>query len=811
MIFGRFTERAQVVLIEAQQESQNFKHGYIGTEHILLGILKENGYSSQLLTTKGLTIDKVRSFTEEYLGFGDEEILSGEILLTPRTKRLFDDSLEVARKYSQNFITPEHILLSLINDGEGVAYAILTSCKADMSAMKDEIEKYIVGNDLKEIKKTTSKEKKSNKTPMLDQYSRDLTQLAKDQKLDPLVGRENETQRVLEILCRRIKNNPCLIGEPGVGKTAVIEGLAQRIVNGDIPESIKDKRILTLDITAMVAGAKYRGEFEDRLKKIMSELRQEEDIIVFIDEIHTIVGAGGAEGAIDASNILKPALARGEIKCIGATTIDEYRKHIEKDAALERRFQPVNIEEPSKEETLSILFGIRDKYEAHHKVKITDDALKMAVDLGERYITDRYMPDKAIDLIDEAAAKVRISKLTLPPEIKEKEVAIEKAITEKEDAIKNQDFEKAANLRDKEKQLRDEFYEMQNKWNTQNCSEIHVVDGEDVAKVVAIWTKVPISRLTEKESDRLLQLEETLSSRVIGQEEAVKSIARAVKRARIGLKDPDRPIGTFIFCGPTGVGKTELSKALAEAVFGNINNLIRIDMSEYMEKHSVSRLIGSPPGYVGYEEGGQLSEAVRRKPYSVVLLDEIEKAHPDIFNILLQIMEDGRLTDSKGKVINFKNTIIIMTSNVGAENIKKQKIVGFNANVSNEAEYEKMKEVIQTALKKEFRPEFLNRVDEMIIFKQLNEESILKIVNIMISETISRLKEKNIYLDYDEKLSKFIAEKNTDKDFGARPLRRIITREIEDKLSDEIIKGDIADGDTLQIQCNEEGIEFSHK
>ncbi len=810
MIFGRFTERAQIVLIEAQQESQKFKHGYIGTEHVLLGILKENGYASQLLTTKGLTIDKVRGLTEEYLGFGDEEILSGDILLTPRTKRLFDDSLEVARKYGQNFITPEHILLSLINDGEGVAYAILTSCKADINSMKDDVEKYITGSELKEVKKTPSKEKKSNKTPMLDQYSRDLTQLAKDQKLDPVVGRDSETQRVLEILCRRVKNNPCLIGEPGVGKTAVIEGLAQRIILGDIPESLKDKRILTLDITAMVAGAKYRGEFEDRLKKIMAELRQEEDIIVFIDEIHTIVGAGGAEGAIDASNILKPALARGEIKCIGATTIDEYRKHIEKDAALERRFQPVNIDEPSPEDTLEILFGLRDKYEAHHKVKITDEALKMAVSLGERYINDRYMPDKAIDLIDEAAAKVRISKLTLPPEIKEKEVAIEKAINEKEDAIKNQDFEKAANLRDKEKQLRDEFYEIQNRWNTKNCSEVYLVDEEDVAKVVSTWTKVPIARLTEKESDRLIHLEDILKEKVIGQDDAISAISRAVKRARIGLKDPNRPIGTFIFCGPTGVGKTELSKALAESMFGNMNNLIRLDMSEYMEKHSVSRLIGSPPGYIGYDEGGQLSEAVRRKPYSVVLLDEIEKAHPDIFNILLQIMEDGRLTDSKGKMINFKNTIIIMTSNVGAENIKKQKQVGFASNQDNgKAEYEKMKEVIQSALKKEFRPEFLNRLDEIIIFNQLNEESILKIVDIMISETMGRLKEKNIFIDYDKDLSKFIAEKNKEKDFGARPLRRIITREIEDKLSDEIIKGDIVDGDKLLIQCNEEGIEFA--
>lgn len=812
MIFGRFTERAQLVLMEAQQESQSFKHGYIGTEHILLGILRENGYAGQSLSSKGVTKEKVRKMTEDYLGFGDDEIASGEMLLTPRTKRLFDDSLEIARKYSQSFITPEHILLALINDGEGVAYTILVSCKLDFNAIKDEVEKYISGNEQKEGKKSIVKEKKNNKTPMLDQYSRDLTQSARENKLDPVVGRNEETQRVLEILCRRIKNNPCLIGEPGVGKTAVIEGLAQRIVLGNIPESLKDKKLLTLDITAMVAGAKYRGEFEERLKKVMAELKAEDDVIIFIDEIHTIVGAGGAEGAIDASNILKPALARGEIKCIGATTIDEYRKHIEKDAALERRFQPVNVEEPSKVQTLDILFGLRDKYESHHRVKITDEALKLAVDLADRYITDRYMPDKAIDLIDEAAAKVRISKLTLPPEVKEKEIFIEKIVVEKEDAIRNQDFEKAANLRDKEKELKEEFIKIKEEWSTSKCSEVHTVEEDDIAKVVSLWTKIPLSRLTEKESERLLRLDETLTNRVIGQDEAIKAIARAVKRARVGLKNPNRPIGTFIFCGPTGVGKTELSNALAEVMFGNTNNLIRIDMSEYMEKHSVSRLIGSPPGYIGYEEGGQLSEAVRRKPYSVVLLDEIEKAHPDVFNILLQIMEDGRLTDGKGKTIDFKNTIVIMTSNVGAQHIKKQKVLGFATDKSKEnTEYEKMKEIILSELKNAFRPEFLNRVDEVIVFNQLSKDNILKIVNIMIKDTINRLKEKNIHLDYDEELNIFIADKNKETDFGARPLRRIITREIEDKLSDELLKGEIKNGDKLKIRCGEDGLIFQHQ
>ena len=789
MVFGRFTERAQTVLIEAQQESQNFKHGYIGTEHILLGILKENGYAGQLLNDKGISSEKVKRMTEDYLGYGDEDILSSEVLLTPRAKRLFDDSLEIARKYGQSFINPEHILIALLNEGEGVAYTIITVNKLDINSVKQDLEKYISGNTIRENKKAL--QKKNNKTPMLDQYSRDLTQIASEQKLDPVIGRDEETQRVLEILCRRVKNNPCLIGEPGVGKTAIIEGLAQKIISGEIPESLRDKRLLTLDITSMIAGAKYRGEFEERLKKVMNELKNEDNIIVFIDEIHTIVGAGGAEGAIDASNILKPALARGEIKCIGATTIDEYRKHIEKDAALERRFQPVNVEEPNKEETLKILFGLRDKYEAHHKVKITDEALRVAVDLADRYINDRFMPDKAIDLIDEAAAKVRISKLIFPPEIKKKEIEIEKLINEKEDTIRNQDFEKAASLRDKEKLLKAEFESIKEHWRNERITQVQMVDEEDIANVVSIWTKVPLERLTEKESEKLLRLEETLNRRIIGQQEAIKAIARAVKRARVGFKNPNRPIGTFIFCGPTGVGKTELSNVVAEVMFGKITNLIRIDMSEYMEKHTVSRLIGAPPGYVGYEEGGQLSEAVRRKPYSVVLLDEIEKAHPDVFNILLQIMEDGRLTDGKGKVIDFKNTIVIMTSNVGASKIKKQKQVGFSTNDNlAKDEYEKMKETILNEMKNQFRPEFLNRVDEVIVFNQLSEDDNIKIVNIMLKQTIDRLKEKNIYLDYDESINKFLINKNRDKEFGARPIIRLIQTNIEDKITELMLTND---------------------
>lgn len=801
MIFGKLTERAQLVLVEAQKESQYFKHGYIGTEHILLGLLKEGGYAKQVLYINGATIDKVRKLIEDYLGFGDIDISVGEMLLNPRTKRLFDDSLVKARIYDHNYINPEHILLALLDDTEGVAYTILSTLKLDLKLIKTDISNYLYEKEVEEIKVEEKAKKKTVKTPLLSQYGRNLTMMAKEGKLDPVVGRENENRRILEILCRRIKNNPCLIGEPGVGKTAVIEGLAQRIINGNVPEILKDKVIISLDLTSMLAGAKYRGEFEDRLKKVMDEIRNSKDIIIFIDEIHTIVGAGGAEGAIDASNILKPALARGEIKCIGATTIDEYRKHIERDSALERRFQPVRVEEPSKEETLDILKGLRERYEAHHMVRIEDEALEAAVELSDRYITDRFMPDKAIDLIDEASAKVRIENLTSPPDIMNLQLQLENNSKEKEEAIRNQNFEKAAELRDKERQLKNKLNSLKIDLTNNECNN-YIVNSEQIAKVVSSWAKIPLEKLTEQESEKLLQLEDILHKRVIGQKEAVMAVSKAVRRARVGLKDPNRPIGTFIFCGPTGVGKTELSNALAEAMFGDKKNLIRIDMSEYMEKHSVARLIGAPPGYIGHDEGGQLTEAVRRNPYSVILLDEIEKAHPDVFNILLQIMEDGRLTDSKGKIINFKNTIVIMTSNVGAHDIKKQNTLGFSASNSLvDSEYEKMKKNIMEEIKQQFKPEFINRIDDIIVFHKLEDSDILKIVNLMLNNTIDKLKDRKITINLNEESKRFLVNKGVDTNYGARPLRRIITKELEDKLSEEMLKGYIKGGDNLEVYC----------
>lgn len=808
MVFERFTERAQNVIRYAQEDALQFKHGYIGTEHILSGILKEEGISKNILASRGVTLGAVKKLIYEIEGEGDIVLGKSEIPLTPRTKRILDLSLLEARNLGNNYISPEHILLALMKETESIAYTILRGLSVDFNSLRKELIDSISsqGNP----KSNGNSNNVGVDTPVLNQYGRDLTEFAREGKLDPVIGRDDETQRVLEILCRRIKNNPCFIGDPGVGKTAIVEGLAQKIVEGNIPEILKNKRVVTLDIPALLAGAKYRGEFEERLKKIMEEIREAENVMLFIDEIHTIVRAGGAEGAIDASNILKPALARGEIQCIGATTIEEYRKYIEKDSALERRFQPVEVGEPSKDEALQILKGIRDKYEAHHGVKITDDALYAAVNLSDRYITDRYLPDKAIDLIDEAASRVRIQSLTAPPDLKQIEEEIDKVAKEKEDAINVQDYEKAATLRDKEKDLKIKLDKNKKNWKSENTKNEQVVTEKEIAGVVSRWTKVPVEKLTETESQRLLNLEEILHKRVVGQEEAVKSISRAVRRARVGLKDPTRPIGSFIFLGPTGVGKTELSKALAEAMFGDESSMIRVDMSEYMEKHSVSRLIGSPPGYVGFDDGGQLTEKVRRNPYSVILFDEIEKAHPDVFNILLQILEDGRLTDGKGKTINFKNTIIIMTSNTGASTINKQKTMGFTVNSkNNENEYEKMKNNIMEELKHSFRPEFLNRIDDIIVFHQLQQNDIKEIVKLMLNSVSSRLQSKDIYVSFNEDAEALLAKEGFDITYGARPLRRAITKIVEDKLSEEILRGNINIGDRIQGTVEDNKLVFT--
>ena len=806
---GRFTERVQTVILEGKKESCNFKHGYIGTEHILLGILKEGGYATQILNKYNINDNNIREKIELYLGYGDVDVTLLELLLTPRTKNLLDRSFKEAKNYNHEYITPEHILLSLLKEADGVAYTILLQTEVNIQEILNDINIFLQSKEDENFSKYEEDEKVYEKMSVLNQYSVNMTKLAKEGKFDPVIGRDKETQRVLEILCRRVKNNPCLIGEPGVGKTAVIEGLAQRIVAGNIPEILKEKQIFSLDLTNIIAGAKYRGEFEDRLKKIVEEIKGNKDIILFIDEIHMIIGAGGAEGAIDASNILKPSLARGDIQCIGATTIDEYRKHIEKDLALERRFQPINVGEPNKEETLKILMGLRDKYEAHHKIKISDEALKTAVYMGERYIVNRFMPDKAIDLIDEASAKIRIETVINPPEVKELEEKIKLVIEEKEEAIKIQEFEKAATFRDKEVKLQEELKNRLNNWNN-NLENTLIVGSDDIAKVISSWTNIPVEKLTEKESEKLLKLEERLHERVIGQSEAVSSIARAIRRARVGLQDPNRPIGSFIFLGPTGVGKTELCKALAESIFGDENNMIRIDMSEYMEKHAVSKLMGAPPGYIGYDEGGQLTEAIRRKPYSVVLLDEIEKAHPDVFNILLQILEDGRLTDGKGKVVNFKNTIIIMTSNIGAEKIYKQRNVGFLINNDKDFGYNFMKENMLEELRKSFKPEFLNRVDDTIVFHKLNRDSMKEILDIMLKEMKLRLRNSNIDISFDEEIKEYLLDKCKISDYGARPFRRIITKEIEDKLSEEILKGNIVKDKYLEVFIKEQCIKFKN-
>lgn len=794
MMFGRFTERAQKVLALSQEEAIRLGHSNIGTEHILLGLVREGeGIAAKALYGLGLGPEKIQKEVENLIGKGKDNTKT--IHYTPRAKKVIELSMDEARKLGHSYVGTEHILLGLIREGEGVAARVLGNLGVSLNKARQQVLQLLGSNEANSHSGGSSS---SATTPTLDSLARDLTAIAREGSLDPVIGRSKEIQRVIEVLSRRTKNNPVLIGEPGVGKTAIAEGLAQQIINNEIPEILRDKRVMTLDMGTVVAGTKYRGEFEDRLKKVMDEIRQAGNIILFIDELHTLIGAGGAEGAIDASNILKPSLARGELQCIGATTLDEYRKYIEKDAALERRFQPIQVDEPSLEESVQILKGLRDRYEAHHRVSITDEAIDAAVKLSDRFISDRFLPDKAIDLIDEAGSKVRLRSYTTPPNLKELETKLEEIRKEKDAAVQSQEFEKAASLRDAEQRLREELEETKKVWKEKQGQENTEVTIDDIAAVVASWTGIPVSRLAATETEKLLKLEEILHSRVIGQEEAVKSVAKAVRRARAGLKDPARPIGSFIFLGPTGVGKTELARALAEAMFGEEDAMIRIDMSEYMEKHSTSRLVGSPPGYVGFEEGGQLTEKVRRKPYSVILLDEIEKAHPDVFNILLQVLEDGRLTDSKGRTVDFRNTILILTSNVGAQALQRNKYVGFSIQ-DGKQDYQEMKDQVMEELKKAFRPEFLNRIDETIVFHALEKEHLKEIVSLMANQLTERLKEHEIELELTDAAKEKITEEGFDPEYGARPLRRAIQKLIEDRLSEEMLKGNISSGQHILI------------
>ncbi|MFP3121360.1 ATP-dependent protease ATP-binding subunit ClpC [Ectobacillus funiculus] len=800
MMFGRFTERAQKVLALSQEEAIRIGHNNIGTEHILLGLVREGeGIAAKALLALGLSPEKIQKEVEALIGRGTE--VAQTVHYTPRAKKVIELSMDEARKLGHSYVGTEHILLGLIREGEGVAARVLNNLGVSLNKARQQVLQLLGSNESSSGHQGGAAANAN--TPTLDSLARDLTAIAREGRLDPVIGRSKEIQRVIEVLSRRTKNNPVLIGEPGVGKTAIAEGLAQQIINNEVPETLRDKRVMTLDMGTVVAGTKYRGEFEDRLKKVMDEIRQAANIILFIDELHTLIGAGGAEGAIDASNILKPSLARGELQCIGATTLDEYRKYIEKDAALERRFQPIQVDEPSAEESVQILKGLRDRYEAHHRVSITDDAIEAAVKFSDRYITDRFLPDKAIDLIDEAASKVRLRSYTAPPNLKELEQKLEEVRKEKDAAVQSQEFEKAASLRDTEQRLREQLEDTKRQWKEQQGKENSEVTVEDIANVVSTWTRIPVSKLAQTETDKLLNLENILHDRLIGQEEAVVAVAKAVRRARAGLKDPKRPIGSFIFLGPTGVGKTELARALAESMFGDEDAMIRVDMSEYMEKHSTSRLVGSPPGYVGYEEGGQLTEKVRRKPYSVILLDEVEKAHPDVFNILLQVLEDGRLTDSKGRTVDFRNTIVIMTSNVGADALKRGKHLGFNVQDEN-AQYKDMKGRVMEELKKSFRPEFLNRIDEIIVFHPLEKKHIKEIVTLMVNQLKKRLIEQEIDLELTDTAIEQIADKGFDPEYGARPLRRAIQKHVEDRLSEELLKGTIEKGQKVVLDAEGE-------
>ncbi len=808
-MFGHFTEKAQSVLYYAQEEARTMHYPAVGTEHLLLGILREgDSVAARALLELDVTIEKVRALLAQVVTPGNT-LIGDEITITPRVKKVLQLAQEEAVRWGVNYIGTEHLLLGLLREGEGLASQVLQALDVKPDNIRKQVMALLGGTGTMDANIAGGAKGTSGKNrEMLSEFGRNLNALVEQGKIDPVIGRDTEIERVIQVLCRRTKNNPALLGEPGVGKTAIAEGLAQRIVTGNVPELLRNKEVFTLDIGSMVAGARYRGDFEERLKRVMDEVKKDSNIILFIDEMHTLIGAGSAEGSLDAANILKPELARGDIQCIGATTLDEYRKHIEKDAALERRFQPITVNEPSEEDAIAILQGIRDKYEAHHGVEISNEAIEAAVKLSGRYISDRFLPDKAIDLIDEAASRVRLQTYTAPPDIKALEEALERLSKEKEAAVISQEYEKAAMYRDQEKEKQAELNRLTEEWKNGTTAKAKVVTEEDIAQIVSKWTGVPVTKLQAEDTERLLRMEEILHQRVVGQDEAVKAVSRAVRRAQSGLKSPKRPIGSFLFLGPTGVGKTELARALAEVLFDDEDAVIRVDMSEYMEKHSVARMVGAPPGYVGHDEGGQLTEAVRRKPYSIVLLDEIEKAHPDVFNILLQVLDDGRLTDSQGRTVDFKNTVIIMTSNIGASHIKNS-TVGFGTSSSGEehkAEYDKMKSRVMEALKTAFRPEFLNRVDETIVFHALDKEHIMQIVDLMMKDLHKRLGEQNITMEVTTEAKAKLVEDGYDPAYGARPLRRTIQRQVEDPLAEELLRGRYKAGDVVKVDVAKEGI-----
>jgi len=811
-MFERFTDRARRVVVLAQEEARMLNHNYIGTEHILLGLIHEGeGVAAKALESLGISLEAVRSQVEEIIGQG-QQAPSGHIPFTPRAKKVLELSLREALQLGHNYIGTEHILLGLIREGEGVAAQVLVKLGADLNKVRQQVIQLLNGYQAKEPAGTASEATPSTSL-VLDQFGRNLTQAAREGKLDPVIGREKEIERLMQVLSRRTKNNPVLIGEPGVGKTAVVEGLAQAIVKGEVPETLKDKHLYTLDLGSLVAGSRYRGDFEERLKKVLKEIRTRGDIIMFIDEIHTLVGAGAAEGAIDAASILKPMLARGELQTIGATTLDEYRKHLEKDAALERRFQPVQVGEPTVAHTIEILKGLRDRYEAHHRVSITDSALVAAAGLADRYISDRFLPDKAIDLIDEAGSRMRIRRMTAPPDLREFDERIAEVRREKESAIDAQDFEKAAGLRDKEKTLLVEKAKREQEWKAGDMDVVAEVDDEQIAEVLATWTGIPVFKLTEEETARLLRMEDELHKRVVGQQQAIKAVSQAIRRTRAGLKDPKRPGGSFIFAGPSGVGKTELAKTLAEFLFGDEDALIQLDMSEFHDRYTVSRLVGAPPGYVGYDEGGQLTEKVRRKPFSVVLFDEVEKAHPDVFNTLLQVLEDGRLTDGQGRIVDFKNTVLILTTNLGTRDVSKAVTLGFQSGNDEASNYERMKQKVTDELKQHFRPEFLNRIDDTIVFHQLTEDEIVQIVDLRLAMLDTQMRNKDMGLELTDAAKKLLAKKGYDPVLGARPLRRTIQREIEDALSEKILYGELQAGQIVLVDAepSPDGVEKNGK